>query len=62
MASEQELSAELYTAMEALGPNPTREQLQATCAEVLTRHMPKPEVDQLWSDPDGTIHFTMKWV
>lgn len=60
--SEQELSAELYTAMKALGPNPTRDQIQATCTQVLTRHMLKPEVDQLSIDPDGTIHYTIKWV
>lgn len=62
MASEQELSAELYTAMKALGPTPTRDQIKATCAEVLTKYMPKPEVDQLSVDPDGTIHYTIKWV
>lgn len=62
MASEQEISAELYTAMKALGATPTREQIQTVCAEVLTRHMPKPEVDQLSIDPDGTIHYTIKWV
>ena len=61
MASEQELRDELYTAMKALGPNPPREKIQAVCAAVLTRHMPKPEVDQLSIDPDGTVHFTMKW-
>ncbi len=61
MVSEQDLSTELYTAMKALGPNPTREQLTATCAAVLDRFMPKPEVDQLWMDPDGTVHFTIKW-
>lgn len=58
---EKELSEELHTAMKALGPNPTREQLVATCAAVLDRHMPKPEVDQLWMDTDGTVHFTIKW-
>lgn len=61
MASEEEISAKLYTAMRALGPNPTHGQIRDTCAEVLTRHMPKPEVDQLSIDPDGTIHFTIKW-
>jgi len=62
MASEQELTTELYTAMKALGPHPSREQIQVTCAEVLTRHMPRPEVDQLWMGPDGTVHFTVKWM
>lgn len=62
MASEEEISAELNTALNALGPNPTRELLRATCTEVLTRHMLKPEVDQLSIDPDGTIHYTIKWV
>lgn len=40
MASEEETSAELNTALNALGPNPTRELLRATCTEVLTRHDP----------------------
>ena len=61
MASEEEISAELNTALNALGHNLTREQIQATCVEVLTRHMLKPEVDLLSVDPDGTIHYTIKW-
>jgi len=61
-ASEQEISDKLYSAIKALGPNPTRDQIQAVCAEVLTKYMPKPEVDQFSMDPDGTIHFTLKWV
>lgn len=61
MVSEQELSAELNKALNALCPNPTRELLRSTCAEVLTRHMLKPEVDVLSVDPDGTIHYTIKW-
>jgi len=62
MTSELDLRAALNAEMEALGPNPTREQLQAACVEVLAKHMPKPEVDQLSVDPDGTLRFTMKWV
>lgn len=43
-----------------LGPNPTREQIHATCVEVLTNPI-KPEVEDAWMDPDGTVHFTIKW-
>jgi hypothetical protein len=60
--NEQQLHEELSAALKALGPNPTREQLQATCAEVLTRHMPNPEVGECWMDPDGTLHFNIKWM
>lgn len=61
-ASKRELSDELYNAMKALGPHPTQDQIRATCAEVLTKYMPKPEVDHISVDPDGTLHFTVKWV
>lgn len=51
----------LSEALTNLGPNPSQEQIHNTCVEVLQGCHLVPTVDQCWSDPDGTFHFTLKW-